>query len=697
MLTPGAIIDNRFKIVKPLGDGGFGEAYLATQLGFDRNVVLKLLHDEAVSDPEATRRFEREAKLLSMLQHKNIAMFLGHGVWNDRHFTALEHVPGKTLLSLLTESRLCSAKLTKSIAESLLSALSYAHTRGVIHRDIKPSNILIDEETGCIKLIDFGLASIHLDTQHLTQPGVAIGTVLYMPPEQCGGLVADARSDLYSLGCVLYQCLTGTPPFFSSESIAIMFMHVNRMAPPLIAQKAQDAPLAEFIATLLEKDPLRRFQSADEALAVVQEIQLTESPEFAVNDSFDPVDTLSKTLRNATAISSAALNTAIIAIIILGALGISYGYQALTELALAPNIHDFAAGKTGVELERAIEGRLNAIKQAFPSVQKRDPGTRASLESRLERELSDLQSYSSDRGMPDLSHKIELEAALLPWLDREKHRAIVRRAIDACKTRSNAPDFPTEAAFIVTTLSAADDVSLENELRALYALLLEHLEAKHEYAQELSIKKQFLTHLKKAYLTDPYTVSAMIDIAQTMKHCKPKSNSERTEILHQAAAIVSTNQEITTATKATLMMQIAKALVDAGDARIALDYYERAWNMYFGYNAQLPKSVELLLGKANCELMLGQVSRAAIDEEAAEKALSESHSTSGIDIVSSSLSYDFYSTYLDLNRSQDAAAFAQRMAERAHLLNLPQVEKFWANPPRRAHTSIAQEATKSLK
>lgn len=277
MFAAGTLIDGKFEVVKTLGTGGYGEVFLARQQGFDRMVALKILRTTCC-DAESDARFFREAKLLSMLSHPNIATFLGYGVGDEIRYTVLEYIDGETLSERISTRGSLSLEETVAIAKQIASALIHAHARGIIHRDLKPANVIFAKGLPGqpAKLIDFGLAHVQTaEDQRLTQAGLALGTAVYMSPEQCLGEELDARTDLYSLGCILYQCLSGLPPYLADDSAAIMFKHVNEPLPPCAA--AQGTEFEEILSTLLAKERERRYQSAAELLAALDKCDVRNS------------------------------------------------------------------------------------------------------------------------------------------------------------------------------------------------------------------------------------------------------------------------------------------------------------------------------------------------------------------------------------------------------------------------------------
>lgn len=280
-------ITEQFEILKSLGEGGGGAVYQARQVLSDRVVAVKMLVPTFASDKKSLQRFQREAKTISALDHPHIVKVYSFGISSDgRPFYAMEYLEGKTLHTLLKERGVLDIEcFTKTFGE-ICSALNYAHEKGVIHRDLKPANIMIaatssGEET--VKLLDFGIASrpdAHGDATTLRQTGFIIGSPAYMSPEQCRGAKPDARSDIYSLACVMYESLTGKPPFQGDSAAEIMSKHIGE-TPPALAQHipGMSIPpsLNKLIFDCLNKDPALRPQSAEELSAILQQAQL-EAP-----------------------------------------------------------------------------------------------------------------------------------------------------------------------------------------------------------------------------------------------------------------------------------------------------------------------------------------------------------------------------------------------------------------------------------
>jgi len=264
--------DGRYAVLKKLGEGGKGVVYKARDTVLNRVVAIKMLKS-AVSGEEAYSRFMIEAQAVAKLNHPNIVSIHDIGKEGEKKFFVLEFVDGMSLRELMRtypEGK-CDFQTVLRMGMDICGALQYAHSQGVMHRDIKPENILVTEE-GVAKLMDFGLAKM-LGQPSITQEGVIVGTVAYVAPEIALGKSADARSDLYSFGAVLYEAVTGKPPFLGEDPVKIIFSHIHDypVSPSRLNPKVSPA-LAECIMKLLEKEPGKRYQSAEDLLKVLREI-----------------------------------------------------------------------------------------------------------------------------------------------------------------------------------------------------------------------------------------------------------------------------------------------------------------------------------------------------------------------------------------------------------------------------------------
>jgi tRNA A-37 threonylcarbamoyl transferase component Bud32 len=257
------VLSERYKIEGTLGEGGMARVYRGTDEVLGRTVAIKVLADRYASDDRFVTRFRREAQAAAALSHPNVVAVYDTGDDGPAHFIVMEYVEGETLSDVLKREGALDPARAASIAEHVAAALQAAHQRGLVHRDVKPGNVMIDAE-GRIKVMDFGIARAAADDT-LTQTGAVLGTAPYLSPEQAQGDRVDARSDVYSLGCVLYEMVAGRPPFSGDSPVSLAFRHVNEDPKPPSAYRPGLPPEIEaVIMRALEKDPARRFGSADE-------------------------------------------------------------------------------------------------------------------------------------------------------------------------------------------------------------------------------------------------------------------------------------------------------------------------------------------------------------------------------------------------------------------------------------------------
>jgi serine/threonine protein kinase len=272
-LREGTIFEGRFEILSVLGVGGVGEVYKARHVHMNKTVAIKVLRPSLVSDKSDLQRFKQEASTASNLTHPNIVSIYDFGIAADGNaYLVMEYLDGCDLDDLIEQRGHLDLDLFLGVFSQVCDALQHAHKNGVVHRDIKPSNImLIDSDDGSIgvKIVDFGLAKLTAQEfeQHLTRPGVAMGTPMYMSPEQCRGGPLDHRTDIYSLGCVMYAALTGSVPFLGDSAMNTLSKHLLESPPRFSVTAPQlnlPATLERVILTTLAKDPGARQQSMTE-------------------------------------------------------------------------------------------------------------------------------------------------------------------------------------------------------------------------------------------------------------------------------------------------------------------------------------------------------------------------------------------------------------------------------------------------
>ncbi|GEM_PF-560541 len=266
------IINDRYEVLAQIGRGGMGVVFRANQRSLNRIVAIKMLSRELAADAEFRQRFQQEAQVIARLQHENIVTV--YDIESDRgtFFIIMEFVEGVSLQELLRTGRRLAPERAARLVAQVARALGYAHNKGIIHRDIKPDNIMVVDDEQKAMVMDFGIARV-ADSTLKTQTGVSMGTPKYMSPEQARGQHVDARSDLYSLGVVLYACATGELPFDGDSPFTVALKHMQEPPPPP-REKAPDLPqaLEDIILKALCKERNGRFQTGEEFATALEEI-----------------------------------------------------------------------------------------------------------------------------------------------------------------------------------------------------------------------------------------------------------------------------------------------------------------------------------------------------------------------------------------------------------------------------------------
>jgi beta-lactam-binding protein with PASTA domain/tRNA A-37 threonylcarbamoyl transferase component Bud32 len=258
------IYSNRYQVTHLIARGGMAMVYRAQDLLLNRAVALKILYPELSADPAFVERFRREAQAAANLSHPNIVPVFDWGEDDGTYFIVMELVDGTSLAEVLRGSRTLTASRSVTIAAQVAAALGYAHRNGVVHRDVKPGNILITSD-GQVKVTDFGIAQAVSSEDQLAEEGSVMGTATYFSPEQASGESVDGRSDVYSLGVVLYEMLAGRPPFIGDSPLAVSTQHVHGSVPfPTQFNDTVPRDLEAIVMESLGKSPSQRYQSADE-------------------------------------------------------------------------------------------------------------------------------------------------------------------------------------------------------------------------------------------------------------------------------------------------------------------------------------------------------------------------------------------------------------------------------------------------
>ncbi len=257
---------DRYRLVSHLAKGGMSDVYLAVDVALGRRVAVKILPKSHSEDESFVRRFRREAQSAANLNHPNIVGIYDWGEAEGSYYMVMELVEGDCLSDLIREGRPLSPRRAVEITRQVVLALATAHRLGVIHRDVKPGNIMLTTD-GTVKVADFGIARAWIHSTDLTQTGSIIGTATYFSPEQAQGRSADRRSDIYSLGVVLYEMLVGRPPFQGETPMAVAYQHVSTEVPPPSSQNREIPPeLDTIVLRALAKDPDSRYQDTESLL-----------------------------------------------------------------------------------------------------------------------------------------------------------------------------------------------------------------------------------------------------------------------------------------------------------------------------------------------------------------------------------------------------------------------------------------------
>lgn len=261
------VYGNRYEIRQKIARGGMADVFLANDRLLDRLVALKVLFPELSTDPSFVERFRREAQNAARLSHPNIVSVYDWGEDENVYYIVMEYIDGESLSTMIRNKGAFGASRAAAIGADVASALYFAHRNGVVHRDVKPGNVMIDRR-GAVKVTDFGIARARNASENLTQTGAVMGTATYFSPEQAQGMAVDQRSDVYSLGVVLYEMVAGKAPFTGDNPVAIAYKHVRE---PAVSLQEVNPDIAgdyeSIVAKAMAKSPGDRYQTADELRA----------------------------------------------------------------------------------------------------------------------------------------------------------------------------------------------------------------------------------------------------------------------------------------------------------------------------------------------------------------------------------------------------------------------------------------------
>lgn len=286
------LIETRFggySILEHLGKGGMGDVYKALQVGLDRPVALKILPSLLARSKEFSERFFSEAYAISRLQHQNIVTIYDYGEEGGQKYIAMQYIQGTTLSKIIHDEKTLDYPRIIALTKQICRGLKYAHQNEIVHRDIKSGNIMV-EAGDKVYISDFGIAKV-IAAPGITTTGMAMGTPEYMAPEQCEGGLVDGQSDIYGLGVILFEMITGKPPFLAETPLAVAYKQVNE-TPPLLSKRRPDVPprLELIVAKCLKKSKDERYKTADELLVDLDSAHLDLNPTFEAERAMPPSD-----------------------------------------------------------------------------------------------------------------------------------------------------------------------------------------------------------------------------------------------------------------------------------------------------------------------------------------------------------------------------------------------------------------------
>ena len=481
-----------YKIIKEIGRGGMAKVYLARHEGLDRDVAIKVMFPNLATDSSYSERFIREARIVAKLSHHNIVTVFDVGIFEQYHYIAMEFLPGITLDDKIKSG--ISDNETLSVIKQVCAGLYYAHEKGFIHRDIKPENIMF-RENGSAVITDFGIARATKSETKMTAVGTVIGTAHYMSPEQAQGQELTPCSDIYSIGIMLYEMLTGKVPYDADSTIAIVFKHIDAPIPELEGEQAKYQTL---LNKLMAKQPMDRYQSCQEIIHDIEDIEKGNKPTRATEFySASELGENAKETQLIDAIPSAKKSRtgiiigALLAISAVTATGFYFFQQTGNDSGLP------VADKPSASQQLAIEQQLKAQQQQDQRQQEAERKRREqALIEATKKAILEEQEANRLQQARQLKQKLAQEEAA----QKARSQRLAEMRQRAAKKQAQEKKKIEQQKKISSLLQQADNKLLNKKLNEAYRLYRRALKLDHKNRHAVDgIQQVASLHLKLAH------------------------------------------------------------------------------------------------------------------------------------------------------------------------------------------------------